>query len=119
MKMIGVIFEDGLAPVPAIDDVINRPRILDSQLARHGQTISIRDGLVNTIDRPLCVFTSGVFLIRSRASRKRVLGKTEREVLSDSDDIAKCVSQRLNRYCQEAIHFLIVVWLCSRMNWAT
>jgi hypothetical protein len=42
--LIRVVFEDGFAPVPAIHDVVNRARILDSQLAGHagrvGQTTS-------------------------------------------------------------------------------
>ena len=34
---IGVIVEDGFAAIAATHDVVNRARILDSQLARHAR----------------------------------------------------------------------------------
>ena len=37
LLMIGVIVEDGFAAIAATHDVVNRARILDSQLARHAR----------------------------------------------------------------------------------
>ena len=43
---ICVVLADILALVPAVHHVIHRPRILDAQLARHGQPLSARPGSV-------------------------------------------------------------------------
>jgi hypothetical protein len=50
---IRVILEDQLAPVTAIQDVINRAGILDSQLARHGGRMPHAPLYVNIKNRPL------------------------------------------------------------------
>jgi len=42
--------EDGLALVPAIPDVINRPGILDAQFERHAKGIAIGAQSVNSED---------------------------------------------------------------------
>ena len=45
---IRVVVEDRLAPVAAIHDVVNRPRILDSQFAGHDRRVARTTARVNT-----------------------------------------------------------------------
>jgi hypothetical protein len=50
---IRIIQEDQLASVAAIHDVVDRPGILDSQLARHAGRIPRGNSVVNIKNRPL------------------------------------------------------------------
>jgi hypothetical protein len=52
---IRIIQEDQLASIAAIHEVVDRPGILDFQLARHGARIRRANSVVNIKNRPLTV----------------------------------------------------------------
>ena len=55
---VGVIAEDGFAPIPAIQDVVNRPFVFNAQRSWHGVITQKPSICVNGED---CPFTLAAF----------------------------------------------------------